>query len=149
MAPQPSPGVDPDIADITPGPQPLADWQLELVEEETAETAETATSSRGPAMRARPAFAIGITAAALAASLAGLEAQRPDAFLESRDHPAILYSFAPPDNRIEALNRRLADGSLRFDFDPVSGYLTATLAALALPVESQVLVFSETSFQRR
>ena len=42
MAPQPSPGVDPDIADITPGPQPLADWQLELVEEETAETAETA-----------------------------------------------------------------------------------------------------------
>lgn len=42
MAPQPPPGVDPDIADITPGPQPLADWQLELVEEETAETAETA-----------------------------------------------------------------------------------------------------------
>ena len=23
-------GVDPDIADIRPGPQPLADWQLEL-----------------------------------------------------------------------------------------------------------------------
>ena len=22
-------GFDPDIADITPGPQPLADWQLE------------------------------------------------------------------------------------------------------------------------
>ena len=22
-------GVDPDIADITPGPQPLADWQIE------------------------------------------------------------------------------------------------------------------------
>ena len=22
-------GVDPDIADIVPGPQPLADWQLE------------------------------------------------------------------------------------------------------------------------
>ena len=27
-------GVDPDIADIRPGPQPLADWQIE-VEEET------------------------------------------------------------------------------------------------------------------
>jgi hypothetical protein len=26
-------GVDPDIADIRPGPQPLADWQLELEEE--------------------------------------------------------------------------------------------------------------------
>lgn len=25
-------GVDPDIADITPGPQPLADWQIETEE---------------------------------------------------------------------------------------------------------------------
>jgi hypothetical protein len=30
-------GVDPDIADIRPGPQPLADWQLEI--EETKEEA--------------------------------------------------------------------------------------------------------------
>jgi hypothetical protein len=27
-------GIDPDIADITPGPQPLADWQLEEIEVE-------------------------------------------------------------------------------------------------------------------
>ena len=27
--PPPPDGVDPDIAGITPGPQPLADWQLE------------------------------------------------------------------------------------------------------------------------
>jgi hypothetical protein len=27
-------GVDPDIAGIRPGPQPLADWQLEVEEEE-------------------------------------------------------------------------------------------------------------------
>jgi len=27
-------GVDPDIAGIVPGPQPLADWQLEDQEEE-------------------------------------------------------------------------------------------------------------------
>ena len=40
MAPPPPPGVDPDIADITPGPQPLADWQLEGVEDETAEEAD-------------------------------------------------------------------------------------------------------------
>jgi hypothetical protein len=30
-------GVDPDIAHIKPGPQPLADWQLEA-EDEEAET---------------------------------------------------------------------------------------------------------------
>lgn len=27
-------GVDPDIADIRPGPQPLADWQIEVTTEE-------------------------------------------------------------------------------------------------------------------
>jgi hypothetical protein len=27
--PRPADGVDPDIADIVPGPQPPADWQLE------------------------------------------------------------------------------------------------------------------------
>ena len=26
---RPTDGVDPDIADIKPGPQPLADWQIE------------------------------------------------------------------------------------------------------------------------
>ena len=29
-----SDGVDPDIADIVPGPQPLADWQIETEEPE-------------------------------------------------------------------------------------------------------------------
>ena len=28
-------GVDPDIADIRPGPQPLADWQIEADEKES------------------------------------------------------------------------------------------------------------------
>jgi hypothetical protein len=29
-------GVDPDIADIRPGPQPLADWQIEEAPKEDA-----------------------------------------------------------------------------------------------------------------
>lgn len=35
-------GLDPDIAHIKPGPQPLADWQIELkeAEEKAAEEAE-------------------------------------------------------------------------------------------------------------
>jgi hypothetical protein len=33
-------GTDPDIAHIKPGPQPLADWQVELQDEETEESAE-------------------------------------------------------------------------------------------------------------
>jgi hypothetical protein len=35
---RPGDGVDPDIAHIKPGPQPLADWQVEVQEE--AEQAE-------------------------------------------------------------------------------------------------------------
>ena len=33
-------GIDPDIAHIKPGPQPLADWQVELQEEATEDNAE-------------------------------------------------------------------------------------------------------------
>ena len=31
---RPADGIDPDIADIVPGPQPLADWQIEELEQE-------------------------------------------------------------------------------------------------------------------
>ena len=30
---RPADGIDPDIADIVPGPQPLADWQIETEQE--------------------------------------------------------------------------------------------------------------------
>jgi hypothetical protein len=32
---------DPDIADITPGPQPLPDWQQEFLEEESTDEEES------------------------------------------------------------------------------------------------------------
>jgi hypothetical protein len=40
-----SDGVDLDIADITPGPQPLADWQIDEEPEETEETSEDADAA--------------------------------------------------------------------------------------------------------
>jgi hypothetical protein len=76
-------------------------------------------------------------------------AQRSDAFTESRDHPAIAYSSAPVSTAVDALNERLADGSVSLRFDEASGYLRAVLEALSIPVESQALVFSQTSFQAR
>ena len=36
-APREADGIDPDIAHIKPGPQPLADWQIDPEEEEKAE----------------------------------------------------------------------------------------------------------------
>jgi hypothetical protein len=43
--------------------------------------------------------------------------------------------------------RDLENGQVQLSFDKSSGYLPSLLAALALPVESQLLVFSETSAQ--
>jgi hypothetical protein len=34
-------GVDPDIAHIKPGPQPLADWQIEAEDQTTDESKES------------------------------------------------------------------------------------------------------------
>jgi hypothetical protein len=75
--------------------------------------------------------------------------QRAGAFSASRDHAAIAYSTAPVNDAASVLNRKLADGSLTLTFEPVTGYLRSLLSAFAIPVESQVLVYSETSFQAR
>jgi len=73
--------------------------------------------------------------------------QRRDAFVLSRDHPAIRYSTGDLDNRVVRLNERLAKGDVRLTYDAAHGYLTSLLDALAVPVSSQMLVFSKTSFQ--
>ncbi len=74
-------------------------------------------------------------------------AQRTDAFVASRNHPAIDYSNGPVTDRVADLNRKLQDGSVRLKFDAASGYLRSALEALNLPVESQVAVFSQNAFQ--
>jgi hypothetical protein len=66
-----------------------------------------------------------------------------------RNHPAIAYATSPQSDRIFALNQRLESGEVRLHAEPQTGYLRSVLAALDVPVESQVLVFSKTSFQAR
>jgi hypothetical protein len=88
-----------------------------------------------------------------ACSLVGLTtaavAQRTDAFVASRDHAAIAYSTGPTANVVTALNARLDSGAASLSFDPATGYLPSVLEALSIPVESQVLVYSQTSFQAK
>ena len=76
-----------------------------------------------------------------------LAAQRMDAFVESRHHPAIGYGRGPMATPVSALNARLSGGEAALSFDAQTGYLRATLEALDIPVASQVLVYSPTSFQ--
>jgi hypothetical protein len=83
----------------------------------------------------------------VAGSWAALVAQRMDAFVDSRHHPAIAYGRGTIETPVARLNERLAAGAARLPFDPQTGYLKATLEALDISPDSQVLVYSPTSFQ--
>ena len=82
----------------------------------------------------------------LAASIAA-SAQRRDAFVASRDVPAIRYSTAPTSDPVAAFNEQLQSGAASLTFDRQNGYLRSVLDAFNIPVESQALVFSQSSFQ--
>src|SRR4026207_1057047 len=93
---------------------------------------------------------LGILAAAIFAWFTSLVAvtagQRlPAALL--RNHPAISYERAPVTNAISRLSARLRAGEVTLESKGPSGYPETLLKALNVPVESQVLVFSKTSFQ--
>jgi len=85
----------------------------------------------------------------LARSPMSVSAQRGGMFLGSSEDPAIAYSTAPLNNAVTEANAKLHEGSVRLTFDGRSGYLRSALGALDIPVDSQMLVFSQTSFQRR
>ena len=64
-----------------------------------------------------------------------------------RNHPAIAYATAPVSDPVAQLNERLRRGEVTLQKDEHSGYLRSMLAALGVSIDSQVLVFSKTSFQ--
>jgi hypothetical protein len=64
------------------------------------------------------------------------------------------FSEQPIDYRSENLNdpvallqKRLDRGEAKLDYEPKHGYLKSVLENLAIPIDSQTLVFSKTSFQ--
>ena len=61
--------------------------------------------------------------------------------------PRSSTSTRPARDPVAALNRRLQAGELQLSFDSGSGYLRSLLEALAIPIESQLAVFSKTSTQ--
>jgi hypothetical protein len=62
------------------------------------------------------------------------------------DDPAINY-YKIANDPVARLNRRLDSGDIKLEYEPSHGYLRSVLDALAVPVSSQVLVFSKTSIQ--
>jgi hypothetical protein len=64
-----------------------------------------------------------------------------------RNHAAIRYDSTPARDAVAVLNERLKRGEVTLERRGPSGYLQSVLEALRVPVESQILVFSKTSFQ--
>ena len=89
-------------------------------------------------------FASGLAVLLTAVAVHG---QRRDVYIASRNHAAIKYDSGATADAVAALNSRLRDGRATLAFNPENGYLAAVLQALSVPVESQTLVFSQTSLQ--
>jgi len=81
------------------------------------------------------------------AAALGAQSQRRDVFVQSRNDPAIAYDTAPVNNAVSRLAERVESGSATLAFDQTTGYLRSIMDALQIPIESQTLVFSQTSFQ--
>jgi hypothetical protein len=64
-----------------------------------------------------------------------------------KDSPAIEYGTRPTTDPVSQLNLRIQQGKVHLKFDDKQGYLRSVLEALDVRVESQLLVFSKTSFQ--
>ena len=48
---------------------------------------------------------------------------------------------------VALLQKRIDHGEVKLDYEPKHGYLKSVLEKLAIPIDSQTLVFSKTSFQ--
>ena len=88
-------------------------------------------------------------AVALSSTVAVTLAQqrRSGAFDQSINHPAIKYLTADTDTVVDSLNQKLREGSAKLVFDEKTGYLKSVLDLLHVPVESQVMVYTQTSLQ--
>ena len=85
---------------------------------------------------------VGLGCAAMAA-IAGLSGS----YLLPIEHDAIQYATRPVADPISKLQRAIDAGQVKLQFTDRAGYLESVLEALRVPLESQVLVFSKTSFQ--
>lgn len=63
------------------------------------------------------------------------------------DHPAIRYVDQKSDDAVARLQQQIERGEANLTYDPKWGFLPDLLKRLAINVDSQILVFSKTSFQ--
>jgi len=76
-----------------------------------------------------------------------VSAQLANSIIEP-SHPAI-RDPGESNDRVAQLNRKLQSGEIHLKFEERTGYLRSLLAALDIPIDSQVALFSGTSLQAR
>lgn len=83
-----------------------------------------------------------------AASVGSVATQVPLHPSQFRNHPAIRYGAGPSTDAVARLEAKLKRGDVTLTYAAgAGGYLRAILDALEVPIDSQMLVFSKTSFQ--
>lgn len=80
-------------------------------------------------------------------SVAFASGDRRRLFLPDKDSPAIEYGTRPTTDAVSQLNLQIQQGKVHLKFDDKQGYLRSVLRALDVPIQSQLVVFSKTSFQ--
>jgi len=64
------------------------------------------------------------------------------------NNDAIRYAASTPSDAVARLQQRIDAGTTELTFDAATGYLKSVLQMFDVPVDSQLLVFSKTSFRR-
>ncbi len=100
------------------------------------------TPSRGLALRVIAAAAVVAAAIPVSAQIA----VRNQGYIPFSDAPINYRSNALSDP-VAKLEKRLEDGKSALVYEPEHGYLRSVLQQLEVPIDSQTLVFSKTSFQ--
>jgi hypothetical protein len=99
-----------------------------------------------PAHRAIAAAALGLAVAATR-SAGGQIAVTNQGFVPFSDAP--IFYRGEVDDPVARLQKQMDRGAVTLGYEPRHGYLRAVLDALEVPISSQTLVFSKTSFQYR
>jgi hypothetical protein len=81
-------------------------------------------------------------------ALADRDSKPEEATILPADHPAVQYNQAPVDDPVSRLDQQLGSGKARLEYrQDGTGYLKSILDRLGINADSQILVFSKTSFQ--
>lgn len=121
-----------------------ANGDVEVAGEQRSVAAAGRTAGKAAAALVR----FGVVLNCLAAPLCAQIAVREQGFVPFREEP-INYLADQVNDPVAELQQRIDRREVRLDYEPEHGYLKSVLKLLDVPVSSQTLVFSKTSFQYR